>query len=178
MGTICPRRERVHHRPLTHLAHRPSRIVMKPPWVAIALAGCAIAAGIVWQFARPDAVSPAAMEPVVTSVSYVDNQRRLACHQELAAQWQQSHHAKSMALATAQTVLGNFNNAELRHQGIPARAAFSGTNPGGLHPLTRPVRPTDVRRLQSTACDRGEMDIIEASEALVSGSIPDGRTSW
>ena len=82
------------------------------------------------------------------------------------------------AVATEQTVLGNFNNAEFRHQGIPARAAFSGTNPGGLHPLNRPDRPTDVRRLQSTACDRGEMDIIEASEALVSGSIPDGRTSW
>lgn len=28
------------------------------------------------------------------------------------------------------------------------------------------------------ARDRGEMDIIEASEALVSGSIPDGRTIW
>jgi predicted CXXCH cytochrome family protein len=61
------------------------------------------------------------MEPVAASDSYVDNQRCLDCHQEQAALWQQSHHAKSMAVATEQTVLGNFNNAEFRHQGITSR---------------------------------------------------------
>ena len=35
-----------------------------------------------------------------------------------------------------------------------------------------------IRRLQSKTSDRGEMDIIKASEALVSGSIPDGRTKF
>lgn len=34
--------------------------------------------------------------------------------------------------------------------------------------------PTDYNKRR---CDRGETDIIRASEALVSGSIPDGRTN-
>ena len=53
--------------------------------------------------------------------TFVENQQCLSCHAEQALQWQASHHAKAMAPATAQTVLGNFNNAEFRHQGVTSR---------------------------------------------------------
>lgn len=37
------------------------------------------------------------------------------CHQEQVHNWQKSDHAKAMALATKDTVLGDFNNAETKH---------------------------------------------------------------
>ena len=37
------------------------------------------------------------------------------CHQEQVHNWQKSDHAKAMALATTDTVLGDFNNAETKH---------------------------------------------------------------
>lgn len=44
--------------------------------------------------------------------------------------------------------------------------------------ICRPVpSPGCIADYNDHLCDRGETDIIKASEAFVSGSIPDGRTS-
>jgi len=53
--------------------------------------------------------------------AYVDNQLCLGCHQDQGRQWQQSHHAQAMAAASADTVRGDFNNVEFRHQGVTSR---------------------------------------------------------
>ncbi len=93
--------------------------------VLIALTFCAIVAGIGWQFApsAPAAASAptAPVAAIPATAAFVDNQQCLECHKDQAAQWQQSNHARSMAVATPQTVLGNFVNAEFRHQGVTSR---------------------------------------------------------
>jgi tetratricopeptide (TPR) repeat protein len=53
--------------------------------------------------------------------AFVDNRQCLGCHAEQARQWQDSHHAKAMAPASAQTVLGRFDGAEFKHQGVTSR---------------------------------------------------------
>lgn len=58
--------------------------------------------------------------------AYVDNQQCLSCHATQASQWQQSHHAKAMAAAGPDTVRGDFNNAEFKHQGIKTRFFMRG----------------------------------------------------
>ncbi len=58
-----------------------------------------------------------ALEPA----AFVDNAQCLACHAEQAGQWQGSHHAKAMAPASAQTVLGRFDGTEFKHQGVTSR---------------------------------------------------------
>ena len=93
------------------------------PVVAM-LAGVGIVAGLLWQFARaPQAPANGLTVAALATApaAYVDNASCLECHQQQATQWQQSNHAKSMAVANSQSVLGNFNNAEFRHQGIASR---------------------------------------------------------
>jgi predicted CXXCH cytochrome family protein len=51
----------------------------------------------------------------------VANSQCLACHQAAAEAWTHSHHAKAMALPTAQSVRGNFDNTQFRHQGVTTR---------------------------------------------------------
>jgi Tfp pilus assembly protein PilF len=41
-----------------------------------------------------------------------------SCHQQEAALWRGSHHDKAMAAATGGTVLGDFDNATIRHFGV------------------------------------------------------------
>ncbi len=55
--------------------------------------------------------------------SYVGTERCAGCHQLELAQWQGSHHDWAMKAATAETVLGDFNNAIFTHQG--ARSTFT-----------------------------------------------------
>jgi predicted CXXCH cytochrome family protein len=57
----------------------------------------------------------------VTPAAYVDNQLCLGCHKAEAEQWRQSHHAMAMALPSAQTVRGNFDNTTFKHQGVTTR---------------------------------------------------------
>lgn len=45
----------------------------------------------------------------------------VACHQSAVSAWQQSDHAKAMAIATDKTVLGNFNNSTTTHFSQSAR---------------------------------------------------------
>jgi len=65
----------------------------------------------------PAAPPAAALAPA----AFVDNQQCLACHAEQAGQWQGSHHAKAMAPANAQSVLGRFDGTEFKHQGVTSR---------------------------------------------------------
>jgi predicted CXXCH cytochrome family protein len=54
-------------------------------------------------------------------VNHVDNRLCLGCHQVQARQWQSSHHAQAMNIATAATVRGDFNDTLFKHQGVATR---------------------------------------------------------
>jgi tetratricopeptide (TPR) repeat protein len=56
-----------------------------------------------------------------TVSTYVGRQTCIQCHQHEAHEWEGSHHDKAMDLATDETVLGNFDNAEITYAGIKSR---------------------------------------------------------
>ncbi|HRH88802.1 MAG TPA: multiheme c-type cytochrome, partial [Rubrivivax sp.] len=68
----------------------------------------------------PTAPGPAAAVPTPVT-AYVDNRQCLGCHEAAATAWAGSHHAQAMAPATADTVRGNFDGAQFRHQGVTTR---------------------------------------------------------
>ena len=76
--------------------------------------------GLWWLRRRPPAAVAVTSEPA-SRAAYVDSRICLGCHQEEGRQWQESHHAKAMALPTGQTVLGDFRNREFKHQGVTSR---------------------------------------------------------
>lgn len=92
-----------------------------PPWgqqlwwfgvaglVAIVLFGGALLAD--WWLVVPESVQP----------SYLGSRACAQCHEGHYRQWLASHHAQAMQEATADTVLGDFENAELTYHGITAR---------------------------------------------------------
>ncbi len=49
---------------------------------------------------------------------YAGAEQCAGCHQQELAQWQGSHHDWAMKIATAETVLGDFNNVIFSHKGI------------------------------------------------------------
>ncbi|MBC8352012.1 MAG: tetratricopeptide repeat protein [Planctomycetes bacterium] len=53
--------------------------------------------------------------------AYVGRQTCIQCHQQESKLWEGSHHDLAMDLATTETVLGNFDGAELNHYGITSR---------------------------------------------------------
>lgn len=59
--------------------------------------------------------------PVNARATYVGRNSCVECHQPQDKLFSGSHHDKAMALATEETVLGDFNNAELEHHGITSR---------------------------------------------------------
>jgi predicted CXXCH cytochrome family protein len=59
---------------------------------------------------------------------FVGTQVCAACHSVEAALWAESHHARAMQPASAQTVLGNFADARLEHFGTTARFFRRGDN--------------------------------------------------
>ncbi|MDE0736510.1 MAG: multiheme c-type cytochrome, partial [Pirellulaceae bacterium] len=59
--------------------------------------------------------------PEDVEVRYVGRSKCTTCHQPQAEQWQGSHHDKAMDQALEETVLGDFNDAELVHHGITSR---------------------------------------------------------
>jgi len=71
---------------------------------------------------QPD--KAAAVEVAVVSypdASYVGSGQCADCHSNEYQQWQGSHHDLAMQPANADTVLGDFNDAEFSHQGITTR---------------------------------------------------------
>jgi predicted CXXCH cytochrome family protein len=68
---------------------------------------------------RPAAISPPGLP--IEHAAYVNNKQCLSCHADQAAQWKDSHHAKAMAPASKESVRGDFNNTEFKHQGVRTR---------------------------------------------------------
>ncbi len=50
----------------------------------------------------------------------ITNQQCVSCHQQSQHQWQQSDHAKAMAIANKTSVLANFDNKQVEHYGQKA----------------------------------------------------------
>ncbi len=50
-----------------------------------------------------------------------DNATCVQCHAAQARAWSQSHHAKAMARATSETVLGDFGGVDFEHKGVVSR---------------------------------------------------------
>lgn len=59
--------------------------------------------------------------PPEAKATYVGRKSCVECHQQQYDQWHGSPHDKAMDLATADTVLGNFNDAKLEHYGLESR---------------------------------------------------------
>ena len=52
------------------------------------------------------------------AVTYVGAQQCAGCHQQAMEEWQGSHHDWAMKVVSAETVLGDFNDAVFSHQGV------------------------------------------------------------
>ncbi len=89
--------------------------------MAAALVGLA-AVAVWWAPASraPDARAPATAV-AAAAAAYVDSRKCVGCHQDQARHWLGSHHAHAMAPATAETVRGDFDDAEFKHQGVTSR---------------------------------------------------------
>jgi len=59
--------------------------------------------------------------PEEATATYVGRQSCIQCHQPEAELYEGSHHDLAMDYATDETVLGDFNNAELTHDGMTSR---------------------------------------------------------
>jgi len=59
--------------------------------------------------------------PQDTTATFVGRSACVDCHQTQTQLWTGSHHDKAMELATDDTVLGNFDNATLEHDGMVSR---------------------------------------------------------
>jgi predicted CXXCH cytochrome family protein len=138
--------------------------------VALLLIALAVAAGL-WlvrsQAPAPSGPAPAAAAVALPQPSYVDNAQCVVCHQAAGAAWAPSHHAKAMAPPTPQTVRGNFDNTQFRHEGVTSRffkrgdrymvhtdgpdgrmADFEVKYTFGVEPLQQYLIETDKGRLQ------------------------------
>ena len=59
--------------------------------------------------------------PVVVTASLVGREQCASCHQPQAGAFHGSHHDKAMAIATKESVLGDFNDQTLEHHGVTSR---------------------------------------------------------
>jgi Tfp pilus assembly protein PilF len=57
----------------------------------------------------------------IQAITFVGSKRCEKCHKREYEEWQESHHAKAMAVATDETVLADFNNTSFIKQGIESR---------------------------------------------------------
>jgi len=105
----------------------PSRGLRHALLAGLALA-IALAVGVGLWITRPAGAPDADQARAVGATAsahppaaYVDNTTCLGCHADQGRLWSDSHHAKAMAPATADTVLGDFGGAEFTHQGVTSR---------------------------------------------------------
>ena len=106
-------------------------------------------------------LQPETVAEFVGTDSYID------CHRQQYNPWQESHHARAMAVATDTTVLGDFDNATFTQFGITSRfyrkggkfyvyiqgpggemADFEVTHTFGWYPLQQYLVPFPGGRLQ------------------------------
>ncbi|KPC55353.1 multiheme c-type cytochrome [Amantichitinum ursilacus] len=90
-------------------------------WLLAALVLAALAGFWVHQFRSQDSGPAAAMPTSALHAQFVDEQKCVACHSAQFGQWKDSHHAQAMKVASAQTVLGNFDNATFDYNGVTTR---------------------------------------------------------
>ncbi len=57
----------------------------------------------------------------IAPATFVGSEACARCHKKEYEEWQQSHHARSMAVATDATVLGDFNDAVFEKDGVRSR---------------------------------------------------------
>lgn len=95
---------------------RPQRRPVSRPVRAMLLAGALLAVGGSIVLADWWRTLPADRE-----ATYLGSQSCIDCHRDYYDQWKGSHHDLAMDLATPQTVLGDFENAEFEHHGIRSR---------------------------------------------------------
>ena len=99
------------------------RYVFQRPTVAALLSRGLAVAGLGLLLAgcghKTPATAKVEVEPPATS--YVGTAACVACHATEAAAWRDSHHAKAMQPATADTVLGDFHDASFRYGGLTSR---------------------------------------------------------
>jgi predicted CXXCH cytochrome family protein len=92
-------------------------------WIAASLVLLAVLAA--WVRLHADGQSPPPEPPApITALppaTYVDNKQCIGCHAAAGQAWAGSHHAKAMSVAAADTVRGNFDNAQFKHQGLTTR---------------------------------------------------------
>lgn len=69
----------------------------------------------------PTASNPSVASAALVELAYVGQQKCAACHREQAELWQGSHHDLAMQVATESTVLGDFNEAVFRKDGVESR---------------------------------------------------------
>ncbi len=111
--------------PLAPIAAVPPARSRRGLWAAALLLVALTAAAGLWLARSPappsSGPSSAAASTALPPPSYVANALCLGCHRAAGEAWSQSHHAKAMAAPTPQTVRGNFENSQFRHQGATTR---------------------------------------------------------
>ena len=92
-------------------------------YVLIGLAASGLlAAGIGYWFVRSGkSGNTDAAPPQAVAATYIGSEACAGCHQAEFAEWRQSQHAKAMQHASAQTVLGDFDDARFEYNGITTR---------------------------------------------------------
>ncbi|MBW1635101.1 MAG: tetratricopeptide repeat protein [Deltaproteobacteria bacterium] len=61
------------------------------------------------------------LENVVQEATFITSKACAKCHKKEYEEWQDSHHAKAMAVATDETVLADFNNTIFEKDGVQSR---------------------------------------------------------
>ena len=100
----------------------------KTVFIFLAVALLTAVAALVWQTKRPSVIESALPEQssvarpaTVIGATYAGSASCAACHAGQYEQWQGSHHDLAMQEANAQSVLGDFNNAEFQYFDITSR---------------------------------------------------------
>lgn len=99
--------ETIDGEPVRRLSRR--AIVLLTIGVLLFLGGACASAD--WWFCLPDG----------TKASYVGSKTCIECHADQSHAWKGSHHDLAMDWATSESVLGDFNNAEIEHFGVRSR---------------------------------------------------------
>ncbi|MBU0961595.1 MAG: tetratricopeptide repeat protein [Proteobacteria bacterium] len=108
-----------------------------------------------------------ATQEEVQAAGFIGSEACAKCHKKAYEEWQGSHHAKSMTVASEETVLGNFNDVIFEKHGIESRfyrkdnrffvytrgpkgemAEFEITHTFGWYPLQQYLIPFPGGRLQ------------------------------
>ena len=94
----------------------------KPLGVVLAVAAIAALTGVVyfWMGRADDVSAPALAGKSMQAAKpdFVGAETCAGCHSAEATQWRGSQHAKAMQHATAETVLGDFNDARFEYYGV------------------------------------------------------------